>query len=135
MQQNITNDRIVLYDSDCVLCTRTIRFLLKIDRKNKLKFASLSSSTSKLLNLLESAKAPTSVVFYDKGKKYYESTAALQIIRQMPFPWKLLYIFIIIPSSIRDTFYQWVARNRYKWFGKTNSCDLNQTEYAGKILD
>jgi predicted DCC family thiol-disulfide oxidoreductase YuxK len=134
-QQNITEDRIVFYDSDCMLCSKTIRFLLKVDRQNKLKFASLGGSTSKLLNIQDLVSGEGSVVFYNKGKVHLQSNAALQITRQLPFPWRILFIFIAIPPCLRNAIYRWVANNRYEWFGKTNNCELVEQQFAERILD
>ncbi len=134
-QPNNSNDRIVFYDSDCVLCSRTVRFLLQIDQRTQLKFAPLSGSTSKYLNIHDKSASARSVVFFNKGKFYFESTAALQIIRQLPYPWRLLFILIVFPPFIRNTVYKWIARNRYKWFGKTNNCDILQQQYEGRILE
>lgn len=133
--QNNSSDRIVFYDTDCVLCTKTVRFLLHKDGRSQLKFAPLAGSTSKSLNIQDVFSTEGSVVFYDKGKVYFQSTAALQIISQLPFPWRILFIFIVIPKWMRDPVYQWIARNRYKWFGRTNSCEIFETQYADRILE
>lgn len=134
-QQNISNDRIVFYDSDCVLCTKTVRFLLHIDRRKQLKFASLAGSTAKNFKIQDIGSREGSVVFYNKGTIYFKSTAVLQIFKQMPLPWSLLFICIVIPPFIRNAVYTWVAGNRHKWFGKTNSCEIFETKYAGRILE
>ncbi len=118
-----------------MLCSKTVRFLVKADRKSKLKFAPLSGYTSKQLNIHDFVSGEGSVVFYNKGKVHLQSNAALQIIRQLPFPWRLLFIFFIIPQFIRNAVYEWVARNRYKWFGKTNSCEIFETKYGDRILE
>jgi predicted DCC family thiol-disulfide oxidoreductase YuxK len=118
-----------------VLCTKTIRFLLHTDRRAQLKFASLAGSTAKQLKIQAISSTEGSVVFYNKGTIYFKSTAALQIFRQLPLPWSLLFIFIAIPPFLRNAVYQWIALNRYKWFGKTNSCELFETKYAGRILE
>lgn len=134
-QQNSSHDRIVFYDSVCVLCSRTVHFLLKADRKGKLKFAPLSGYTSKQLNIHDFVSGEGSVVFYNKGKVHLQSYAVLQILRQLPLPWSLLFIFIVIPPFIRNAIYAGVARNRYKWFGKTNSCEIFETKYGDRILE
>lgn len=133
--QNVSKHRIVFYDGACVLCNRTVNFLIKADRNQKLKFAPLGGTTAKSLNFNEFVDGAASVVFYNKGNIYYRSTAILNIIKDLPFPWNLLYIFWIVPTSLRDYFYRIVGKNRYKWFGRTASCLLYDAKYKGRFLD
>lgn len=133
--QNLSNLRIVFYDGECVLCNRTVSFLIKADRNQKLKFAPLEGVTAKKLNLNGSADGESSVVFYKNEKLYYRSTAILNIIQELPFPWNLLTIFWIVPAFIRDYCYRIIGKNRYRWFGKTTSCILYEPKYKERFLD
>jgi predicted DCC family thiol-disulfide oxidoreductase YuxK len=133
--QNVSNHRIVFYDGECVLCNRTVSFLIKADRDQKLKFAPLEGLTAKTLNINGSADREPSVVFYNNGGLYYRSTAILNIIQELPFPWHLPLVFRIVPTSIRDYFYKIIGKNRYKWFGRTASCILYDSKYKGRFLD
>lgn len=133
--QNLSNLRIVFYDGECVLCNRTVGFLIKADRNQKLKFAPLEGVTAKKLNINGSADGESSVVFYKKEKLYYRSTAILNIIQELPFPWNLLTIFWIVPTFIRDYCYRIIGKNRYRWFGKTTSCILYEPKYKERFLD
>lgn len=133
--QNFSNLRIVLYDGECALCNRTVSFLIKADRNQKLKFAPLGGVTAKILNINEFADGEASVVFYNNEKVHYKSTAILYIILELPLPWKLFYVFKIVPTFIRDYCYKIIGKNRYNWFGKANSCIMYESKYKGRLLD
>jgi predicted DCC family thiol-disulfide oxidoreductase YuxK len=133
--QNFSNLRIVLYDGECALCNRTVSFLIKADRNQKLKFAPLGGVTAKILNINEFADGEASVVFYNNEKVHYKSTAILYIILELPLPWKLFYVFKIVPTFIRDYCYKIIGKNRYNWFGKAKSCIMNESKYKGRLLD
>jgi predicted DCC family thiol-disulfide oxidoreductase YuxK len=132
---NFSDHRIVFYDGECALCNRTVTFLIKADRNQKLKFAPLDGVTAKHLNINDASEGEASVVFYNNGIVYYRSTAILNIINQLPFPWKLFYVFKIVPTFIRDFCYRTIGRNRYNWFGKAKSCIINESKYKGRLLD
>lgn len=125
---------IVFFDDDCLLCNKTVLFLLKRDKYKTLQFAPIGGSTFKSLNLETISSNKNSVIFLTNGRTYLRSTAVLKILYQLPFPWKLVTIFSIVPSSIRDFFYRLVAKNRNMLFGKNNICITNESEYASEIL-
>lgn len=135
LQQALVNNRIVFYDGDCVLCSKTVIFLLKADKKKRLKFAPLSGSTSKSLSIADADLKESTVVFYNNGKKIYRSTAVLKIAQQLSMPWPLFSFFLLIPSFIRDYIYNIVGRNRYRWFGKNTACFVKQPHYEDRFLD
>ena len=76
-----------------------------------------------------------SLIFYKGGNIYVESSAALHIARNMNGLWPLLFGFMIVPKFIRDGVYRWVARNRYRWFGKRNTCRIATPEERAYLLD
>lgn len=116
------NRNIVFYDGDCLLCSKTITFLLSKDIKHQLLFSALTGETySKIKNTIDLTQKNTVVLFKDNSF-YSKSTAILQIMKVLPYPWKLLYGFIIIPKIFRDFIYDIIAINRYRWFGKTEYC-------------
>ena len=117
---------IVLFDGVCNLCNRWVNILLKYDKKEQLQFASLQGNTAKEL-LPRYGLDPevlNSIVFLTDKGCFQESTAVLEICKSMGFPWNLLYIFKLLPSFIRDNIYRMVARNRYRWFGKKETCRI-----------
>lgn len=130
-------DRLVLFDGVCNFCNFWIRFALKRDKKGKLKFTSLQGETAK--NILPQfgidPSVITSVIFIDQGKVYIESSAALRVCKYLDGGWKIVYALIIIPAFIRDGIYKWIGRNRYKWFGKTETCMLPTAEQRARFLD
>ena len=118
------NDRIILFDGFCNLCNGFVNFVINRDRKSRFKFGALQSKTSDmLLNVFDKNNGKIySVMYIENGKLYSESTAVLRICRKLNGIWPLAYIFIIIPKFFRDWIYRFVAKNRYKWFGKRDVC-------------
>lgn len=132
------DQQIVLFDGVCNLCSGGVQFILKRDRKDLFRFASLQSELGQQL-LAErqiDPKTTDSMVLIQPGKAFYlRSDAALTIGKQLPGIWGLLAVFQWIPSSIRDIVYDFTARNRYRWFGKKESCMIPTPELKAKFLD
>lgn len=130
-------NRLVLFDGVCNFCNFWIQFALKHDKKGKLKFGSLQGTTAQqiLPQYNIDPAVLTSVIFIEDGIAYKESTAALKVCRHLDGAWKLLYALIIIPAFIRDGIYKWVGRNRYKWFGKQESCMLPTAEQRARFVE
>lgn len=129
-------NRIILFDGVCNLCNASIQFIIKRDQKGLFKFASLQSEVGKTLlaqHHIDGTKMD-SVVYIENGKAYTESTAAIRVAGYLGFPWNLLQVFLIVPSVIRNVVYQWIARNRYKWFGKQDSCMLPDASLEARFL-
>lgn len=120
---------IILFDGFCNLCNGTVDFLLKRDLKKQFRFAPLQSETGKLLmQKFEIPSNTDSVILIKLNRIYVESDAALEIAGMLPFPWKLGVIFKVIPKKIRNGIYRWIAKNRYRWFGKRNTCRIPTSE-------
>ena len=121
---NEGSDSILFFDSDCILCQRSVRFFFEADKKARLRFAGLDSQTAKSLAIpIERVGGvPQSLVFYRKGKIFQKSTAVFEALRVLGFPWSLAVAFKSIPRVIRDTVYDWVSRHRFDWFGRSNEC-------------
>lgn len=126
MEKAENNKVIVLFDGVCNMCNGFINNLIDRDRKSILRFASLQSDIAKgaLRNFGIDNNTLTSILVIKNDKLYSNSRAILEICRSLGGIYKLLYIFIIIPSFIRDFFYKIVAKNRYKWFGISDSCRI-----------
>ncbi len=127
---------IILFDGVCNLCNGFVRFVIKHDKKNVFKFVSLQSDfTQQLLqkNNLNTAELK-SIILFQNEKLFTRSTAALKIFKELNSGWKLIYAFIIIPKFIRDAVYNIIAKNRYRWFGKTDSCMIPTDELQEKFL-
>ncbi|MBK7562390.1 MAG: thiol-disulfide oxidoreductase DCC family protein [Chitinophagaceae bacterium] len=128
---------IILFDGVCNFCNYWVNFAIKRDRKKKLRFTPLQGETAKRL-LPEYTINPTSlssVILIDNGKAYTQSSAAIRICKHLNGGWKLFYGLIIIPKFVRDFFYNIIARNRYKWFGKKDQCMIPPADWKERFLD
>ncbi len=126
---------VVLFDGVCHFCNRSVQFIVKRDRSGYFRFASQQSSAgSALLAACPEARGTDSIVLIERGKAYTESTAVLRIARRLDGLWKAAYLAIVIPRPIRDPFYRWFARRRYRWFGKQSSCMLPAPDIRERFL-
>lgn len=120
---------IVIFDDECVLCNRSVAFIIRNDPKGSFRFTHSKSETiHHLLPSQESINPNESLILIEGKKIYKESDAALRIARQLRQPWPLFYIFIIIPGFLRNFLYRLIARNRYSVFGKCTSCMVMNNE-------
>jgi predicted DCC family thiol-disulfide oxidoreductase YuxK len=126
-----------LFDGVCNLCSSSVQFILKHDRKNQFQFGSLQGNYGQ--EMLKKYQLPSSefnsFMLIEEGKLYSKSTGALRMLKHIGGLWSLAYAFIIVPKFIRDAVYNLVARNRYKWFGKKNECWLPKPEWKNRFLD
>jgi predicted DCC family thiol-disulfide oxidoreductase YuxK len=124
------NTPIVFFDGVCNLCNGAVQFIIARDSAARLRFASLQSETCERIlekNNFKNIDLKT-IILLENNNLYDRSTAALRIARHMDGFWRLLYVFIIVPRPIRDVVYDWIARNRYRWFGKKATCWLPTPE-------
>ncbi len=134
---NLENKSIILFDGVCNLCNNSVQFIIKRDKKKRFFYASLQSDAVQSILLQFELKNSDfdSIILIDKGKVYQKSTAILKIIKHLNNAWKLSYIFIIVPKFIRDFIYSIIAKNRYKWFGKRETCMIPTKELKMLFLD
>jgi len=134
---NLENKSIILFDGVCNLCNNAVQFIIKKDKKHHFLFTSLQSDAAQELLLHFKLKNSDfdSIILIQNNKVYQKSTAILQISRNLPSFWKLNYAFIIFPKFIRDFVYTIIANNRYKWFGKKDSCMVPTEELKARFLD
>lgn len=132
------NKKIILFDGVCNLCNNAVTFVIKHDKKDVFRFASLQSELGKKL-IAERGLDPDdldSIILIEPGVAYYrKSTAALEISRDLSRGYSLLKNFLFIPEGLRDSVYNFVANNRYKWYGKKESCMIPTPELKAKFLD
>jgi predicted DCC family thiol-disulfide oxidoreductase YuxK len=120
---------VVFFDGVCNLCNSSIDFLIRIDKKNKLKYSSLQSEYAKKRLNTDIKDFGDSVVFLSGDNVYYRSEAALKILKTLGGPYKLIALLLsIFPYFILNYFYRLIAKNRYKWFGKRDTCRLPTEE-------
>ncbi|WP_405212094.1 thiol-disulfide oxidoreductase DCC family protein [Dokdonia sp. Asnod2-E02] len=129
--------KIILFDGVCNLCNGAITFIIQRDKKDLFRYAPLQSEIGKELaakHHIDLDKVD-SIILVTEDKAYAKSTAALRIAKQLSAGWPLLAIFLILPRFLRDVVYDFIARNRYKWFGKKEACMIPTPELKSKFLD
>ena len=137
MKKETTWPNIVFFDGVCVLCNASVDFLIRKDKKGILKYASLQSDLARKAlseDIFLKAGLDT-VIFLSDGKITDQSTAILKILGHLPFPWSLAVIFLPVPKFIRNFVYRIIARNRYKWFGKRETCRMPDETTKDRILN
>jgi predicted DCC family thiol-disulfide oxidoreductase YuxK len=128
--------RIILFDGVCNLCNSSVQFIMKRDPLAKFQFASLQSEIGqKLLRQHGFNQELNSFVLIENDKVFIKSNAALRVCMNLKGLWRYLSIFRIIPPAIRDYIYVIIAKNRYKWFGKQETCMLPTPDMKRRFLD
>lgn len=130
------NKSTILFDGVCNLCNAAVQFVLRNDTKKIFRFASLQSEFGQSILVKYNLNTTTlsSLVLLDGDRVYTKSTGALRIARKLRFPFNLLYSFIIVPPFIRNAVYNYVAKNRYKWFGKEETCWVPTPELTERFM-
>lgn len=127
---------IVLFDGVCNLCNSVVQLVIKYDKKKQFRFASLQSHFGQ--TILQQFHLPAtefnSFIFLENGKLYTKSTAALRMAKKLGGAWQLLYGLMIVPPFIRNGVYNWVASNRYKWYGKQETCRLPTPDLKSRFI-
>ena len=132
------NKKIILFDGVCNFCNASVRFIIKRDKKDVFRFASLESDLGRKLTDergIDTSKID-SIILIDPGNAYYiKSTAALEISKELSGLYPALSVFQVLPEGFRNLIYDFVAKNRYKWFGKSETCPMPTEEEKSKFLD
>lgn len=131
------NKRIIFYDGYCILCSRFIRFIIKKDKQRVFRYTTIDRLGE--FNLIyaetELEVIPDSIAYASGNKIYFYSDAVLKILYDLGGMWKFVGILFIIPKVIRNYFYKFIARNRYRIFGKTDRCFLPPTGLEIDVLN
>ncbi len=125
---------IVFFDGVCNLCSGSVQWLLRHDKKQQFNFSSLQGEYASKIITDPVLKKTDSIILLSKGKFYSKSTAVLKIASRIGFPYMLLSAFLIVPAFIRNIVYDFIARNRYKWYGKKEECWLPAEEYTARFI-
>jgi len=131
------NKKIILFDGVCNLCSSSINYLIDRDKHDLFRFVSLQSDLGKSLQDylgIENQNLDTIILYIPNEGYYIKSTAALKVMKVFPGAWKFMQIFTIVPTVIRDVVYNYIAKNRYKWYGKEESCRIPTPELKSKFL-
>ena len=137
MIQLTENKKLILFDGVCNLCNSSVQYVIKHDKKNKFLFTALQSETGQqLINQygIDTSKTDSILLYTPKKGVVAKSTAALTIAYHLGFPNNILSIFLVIPAFIRNWVYDYIAKNRYKWYGKKESCWIPTPELKSKFL-
>ena len=133
---DVLTDKVVLFDGVCNFCDSSVQFIIKHDKSNSLKFASLQSEFGQnLLKQFNHTTALESVIFFENNQIYTKSTAAFHIANYFDGIWKMLTYLRIFPAFLTDFFYDIIAKNRYKWFGKKDSCMIPSPEIRNRFIE
>jgi len=132
-----SRDHLLLFDGVCHLCDASVRFILRHDPHGKIKFSPIQSPLGSQLYAqhgLDPA-APSAMLFLTPRGAFKASDAALEIARTLGGPWQLALVFKPLPHALRDAAYDFIARNRYRWFGKDESCMMPTAELKERMLE
>ncbi len=131
---------VILFDGVCNLCNSTVRWVIERDKEGRFDFASLQSDVArrelgKVMDPKEIDALPDSIVLLDSDGVHVRSAAALRILRGLGSWFLLLRLGVVLPGPIRDAIYDMVARNRYRWFGRRDTCMIPTPDIAARFLD
>ncbi|WLR46094.1 thiol-disulfide oxidoreductase DCC family protein [Halobacillus litoralis] len=128
-------ERIILFDGECNFCNQSVQFIIKRDPEGRFKFASQQSEVGEsFMRKYEVPKEVDSLVLIEGSKAYLHSSAALRVCRNLKGIWKIGFAMVIIPKRIRDWSYNLLSKNRYKWFGKKEACQMPSPEVKKRFL-
>ena len=127
---------VILFDGVCNFCNGAVNLVIRRDKKAQIQFAPLQSEKGRLFarQFGFTGEDMKTFIFIEDGKVYTKSTAALRVCRYLGALWPLLYGFIIVPKFIRNAVYDLVAKNRYKWFGKKDTCMIPTPEVRARFI-
>jgi len=128
--------QILLFDGKCNLCNSLVKFVIRKDKNARIRFASLQSDTGKLLltDAGLNADSADTVVYFSSDKVFVRSAAVLNLLKDLGGGWILFYSLVIIPSFIRDFFYNIIAKNRYRIFGRRETCMVPSKDIESRFI-
>jgi predicted DCC family thiol-disulfide oxidoreductase YuxK len=137
-EQTISHKQpILFFDGVCNLCNGAVQWVIRRDRAGIFRFAALQSETGQ--TLLQEAGLPaeelSTVILYEDGRFHTHSDVPLRVWRRLGGAWAWLYVFRFVPRFLRDGVYNWIARNRYRWFGRQDQCMIPTPELRERFLD
>ncbi|MDM0029980.1 thiol-disulfide oxidoreductase DCC family protein [Variovorax saccharolyticus] len=128
---------IVVFDAQCLLCNGWVQFLLRHDRQGVVRFASIQGATGKGLLAEAGLKVDglQTLLVVDGARTWQHTSAILRVLHALGWPWRLAWGAWLVPAPLRDMLYRWGARNRYRLFGRTETCAMPPPDYAERFLD
>lgn len=131
------NKHLVLFDGICNLCNASVNFIIKHDNKDEFRFSPIQSKIGQQIVKeynIDTSRCDSIILYSVKKGLSYKSSAALKIAMILGFPISVLSVFLIVPPFIRNWVYDYIAKNRYKWYGKRESCMLPTTDLDKKFI-
>jgi predicted DCC family thiol-disulfide oxidoreductase YuxK len=130
-------DGLMLFDGVCVFCSRTVRIVAAMDSEGMIRFTAMQSPYGRTLctRLGIDADNPSSFVFFDRGRPLEATDAIAAMLARMPRPWRWMRIFAITPRPWRDAAYRWLARHRYRLFGRRQTCMLPDAKLSARFVE
>ncbi|WP_452222028.1 thiol-disulfide oxidoreductase DCC family protein [Lacinutrix salivirga] len=129
--------KLILFDGVCNLCNSSVLYVIKRDKKDVFRFAPLQSEVGQaIINHfnIDTSDTDSILLYSEEGGLSKKSSAALKIAKHLGFPTNVLWLFLIVPPFIRNWVYDYVAKNRYKWYGKKEQCMIPTPELKSKFL-
>jgi predicted DCC family thiol-disulfide oxidoreductase YuxK len=130
---------LILFDGDCGLCNRVVRFVAARDPAGRFRFAPLQGENGRRecerLGVQVPAGDPDTIVVTTERHAWIRSDAAIEIARRLPWPWRAAFALRVVPEPLRDAAYRWVSRNRFRWFGRADRCAAPTAELRARMLD
>jgi len=127
---------VIFFDGVCNLCNGAVQFVIRHDRCARFRFASLQQPAwQKVAASFGISNDMHSFVLWEDGKLFMRSTAALRVARRLDGGWKALYALMIVPRFLRDGVYDFIAKHRYTWFGKRDSCMIPNDSLRSRFID
>ncbi len=129
---------IILFDGVCNLCNSSVQYIIKHDKKDTFRFAAIESTVGQVLTkkLGINTNKIDSIILIEPRKAYYlKLDAVLKIAYQLNPLWNVLRVFNFLPSKIKNLMYDYIAKNRYKWYGKSDTCMRPTPNIKAKFLD
>lgn len=128
---------IVVFDAQCLLCNGWVQFLLRHDRAGRIRFASMQGATGRqlLAGAGLSVQGLQTLLVVDGARSWQHTAAILRLLHALGWPWRLAWVGWLVPAPLRDALYRWVARHRYRIWGRSESCMVPTAETAARFLD
>lgn len=128
-------NKIILFDGECHFCDQSVQFIIKRDPHASFKFASLQSHIGQKIRYdYIIPQHIDSIILIEDDQYFVKSTAALRICKRLKGAWKIGFFFLVIPTPVRDLVYDYVAKNRYQWFGKKDACEIPSPDIRKRFL-
>jgi predicted DCC family thiol-disulfide oxidoreductase YuxK len=128
---------IVVFDAQCLLCSAWVQFLLRHDARRVFRFASIQGPSGQRLLAEQGLQVDglQTLLLVDGARSWQHTAAIFRVLHALGWPWRLAWAAWLVPAFLRDPLYRWLARNRYRWFGRSDTCLLPQPQHAHRFLD